>query len=99
MPFLLCRTLFFSCTSFNDIKPPTKPQEKIFQLIKNYFLFKRSYKLIIMPGFQLSRGEICVANFIPFVNSVSLGSYFMGVCGFFLSVKFASSLLTLLAGV
>ena len=25
--------------------------------------------------FKLSRGEICVANFIPPVNGVSLGSY------------------------
>ena len=30
-----------------------------------------------MDRYKLSRGEICVANFIPSANGVSQGNYFM----------------------
>ena len=55
---------------------------------------------------KLSRGKICVANFKPPANGASQGNYiqakiltpYTGVCGFFLQVKFATSLLASLAG-
>ena len=64
-------------------------------------------------NFQLSRGEICVENVIPPANGASLGSFLcsrrhsqtdrqtdnsLGVCRFFLQVKFVTSILALLAG-
>ena len=64
----------------------------------------------INDNIKLSRGKICVANFIPPANGRVrvIISYqkvknsltpFTGVCGFFLSAKFPSTLLASLAGV
>ena len=63
---------------------------------------------------KLSIGEICVANFIPPANGASQGNYFLpkitqtdrqisltpyaGVCRFFLSFKFSTSLPASLTG-
>ena len=63
---------------------------------------------------KLSGGEICVANFIPPANGESQGNYFLTkklqtdrqifdtvnwwVCVYFLSMKFATSLLPSLTG-
>ena len=50
---------------------------------------------ISMPrSYNIIKGEICVANFIPDTNSLT---HFTGVCGFFLAVKFATFLLASLA--
>ena len=75
-------------------------------LVKSeYFLMKIfsffegliSFFLFTTPTvfYHLSGGEICVANFIPPVNGASLDSFFVLK---FLSVKFATTLLGLLAG-
>ena len=53
---------------------------------------------------SISKGEVCVANFTPPppANGAILGSYFVlkiqGYVDFFFQVKFATSLLALLAG-
>ena len=52
------------------------------------------YRLIAKESnkYELSRGEICVANFIPPANGASQGNYFQA------KIKFATSLLASLAG-
>ena len=49
----------------------TEPYKLIYTVLTSYLLHVK------MITHLLSRGEICVANFIPPVNGASLGSFFV----------------------
>ena len=97
--------MFFQ--NFKSARTSFGAQSQEYDFVSKGYLMIGVYLLInssrlAFSKIKLTRGEICVSKFIPPpANDASLGSYlvkkYRGM-GIFLSVKFATSLLPLLAG-